>query len=300
VLPEVGKQYAAMLRANLAEGKYGSFPDADAFAQAVTADLQAVHKDGHLKLLAPKPDAAGGRRPAGELGTASGIVKSGWIAPGVAYISFRMFPENEATLKELRAFLETHKSAKTLIIDARGHRGGGIAEMGLMFPYLFAKSTVLLDMDTREAVAAGNEPSPEERAYVRDVKAPPGIVRQQHFVEPAADGGALQQAKIFVLTSKRTASAAEHLSLALKLTHRATLIGESTYGAGNYGSFVQLGSGYSAFVPFGRTFDPDTDQGWEGTGVAPDVAVPADKALDEALRRAGVSSTSEMALANMR
>jgi hypothetical protein len=41
-------------------------------------------------------------------------------------------------------------------------------------------------------------------------------------------------------------------------------------------------------VPVGRTYDPATNLGWEGTGVSPDVAVPAEQALDEALRRAGV------------
>ena len=54
VFPDKGKAYAAMLRANLANGAYASFADAPAFAEKVTADLQAVHKDGHLRLrLAP-------------------------------------------------------------------------------------------------------------------------------------------------------------------------------------------------------------------------------------------------------
>lgn len=50
VFPDKGKAYAAMLRANLAAGKYASFPDAVAFARAVTADLQAVHPDRHLRV----------------------------------------------------------------------------------------------------------------------------------------------------------------------------------------------------------------------------------------------------------
>ena len=61
-----------------------------------------------------------------------------------------------------------------------------------------------------------------------------------------------------------------------------------------------MGAGYAAFVPVGRTFDPDTGQSWEGTGVAPDVAVPADKALDEALKLAGVKVSGEAALASLK
>ena len=47
----------------------------------------------------------------------------------------------------------------------------------------------------------------------------------------------------------------------------------------------------------GGTFDPDTNQGWEATGVSPHVAVPADQALDEALRRAGVDPAQRRSLA---
>ena len=53
-----------------------------------------------------------------------------------------------------------------------------------------------------------------------------------------------------------------------------------------------MGASYAAFIPVGRTFDPDTGQGWEGTGVKPDVEVPADKALDEALKLAGVAASA--------
>ena len=50
VFPEVGTRYAAMLRANLASGAYDGLTDPDAFGAKVTADLQAVAPDGHLRL----------------------------------------------------------------------------------------------------------------------------------------------------------------------------------------------------------------------------------------------------------
>ena len=39
-------------------------------------------------------------------------------------------------------------------------------------------------------------------------------------------------------------------------------------------------------VPFARAFSPITKTNWEGIGVAPDVSVPADTALDKAYRMA--------------
>jgi C-terminal processing protease CtpA/Prc len=73
--------------------------------------------------------------------------------------------------------------------------------------------------------------------------------------------------------------------LVLKRTKRATLIGEKTRGAGHYVTLAPVGSRLTALVPVGRAFDPDTGWDWEGVGVTPDISVPADAALDEALKR---------------
>ena len=135
---------------------------------------------------------------------------------------------------------------------------------------------------------------------MRRVGGPEGVVRRMHYAIPAGAATPLREAQVYVLTSRRTGSAAEHFALSLKRTGRATLIGEPTGGAGHYGGIMDLGAGYAAFIPVGRTFDPDTDQGWEATGVAPNVAVPADQALDEALRRAGVAPAQRRTLASAR
>jgi hypothetical protein len=299
VFPEVGKKYASALRSKLASGGYSSFADSRAFAEAVTADLQAVHPDGHLRVGRAPPQAGGGPRPGGRPFDFEPIEKAGWLAEGVAYIGFSLFPGDEPTLAKLKTFLAEHKDAKTLIIDARGHHGGGLAEMDMMFPYFFAKPQTLVQMDTRIAVEEKHGSPLEDGPTLVKVKGPDGVVRRSHNVIPGGEVTGLRNAKIFLLVSKNTASAAEHLALSLKRTGRATLIGETTAGAGHYGGMVPLGHGYASFIPVGRTFDPDTNQGWEGTGVKPDVEVPADKALDEALRRAGVEPSKAKSLASL-
>lgn len=305
VFPDTGKAYAAALRTKLAAGGYRDFPDGQAFADAVTADLQAVHKDGHLALhVVPaedrRPDPQGQGGPA--MRSESGIARSGWLADGIAYIDFRVFPGNETTLAELRRFIAAHRDARALIIDARAHRGGGLAEMDLLFPELFTRATPLVMMDTREAVVRARGAPVEAGSSLRTVKAPPSVVRLEHFVTPAARQGGLAKAKVYLLVSGRTASAAEHLALSLKRTHRATLVGETTRGAGHYGGMLPMDDSmtYAAFIPVGRTFDPDTGEGWEGVGVKPDVAVPADQALDRALQLAGAGTDAKTALAQLR
>lgn len=302
--PEAGKAYAARLRERLSAGAYASFPNAKAFAETVTADLQAVHKDGHLKVHVVPPQARGGpeqeqRRGFGNNG--STVTAKGWLAPGVAYIDFDMFSGNEATLAELAGFLKESAGAKVLIIDARRHRGGGLAEMNLIFPALYDKAATLLAMDTRKAVADRMGSPVGEDDNVRTVAGPDTVLRQEHYVVPA-EGRALKSAKVYLLTSKRTASAAEHLALALKRTGRATLVGERTNGAGNFGGMVPLDKNFTfaAFIPVGRTFDPDTNQGWEGTGVAPDVQVSSTDALKKALEHAGVAVDADAALAALK
>ena len=299
VFPEVGKNYAVALRTKLAAGGYARFASGREFAAAVTADLQAVAKDGHLKLVAPDmiPQRRGGPLPSGSSGSA--IDKSGWLAPGVAYISFVGFPGDEATTKGVAAFLAEHRSATSLIIDARENRGGGLAEMDLMFAQLFDQPTELVRMDTRSAVQQEYGSPFDGSPTVTKADGPEGVVRQVHSAIPAAAGATLGKAKVYLLISGHTASAGEHLSLSLKRTHRATLIGETTRGAGHYGGFEQLPGGYAAFIPVGRTFDPDTGEGWEGKGVNPDVEVTADKALDEALRRAGIAASGATALVGL-
>lgn len=283
VFPDVGQRYAAAIRAKLAAGGYDALSDQADFAKRVTDDLQAVHKDGHLRL---HPPGVGGRPGATRNGAPPAIPEARWLAEGVAYIKFNIFTGDPETLATLRRFMAEHASARALIIDARTHRGGGLAEMDIMLPFLFSKPTPLVQMDTRAAVvAAGHEPI-SEGVTVRRLAGPADVVRREHVALPGK-ATALRHAKVFYLTSSRTASAAEHLALALKRTGRATLIGETTRGAGHYGAMAQLEGGFTAFIPVGRTFDPDTGEGWEGTGVAPHVAVPADQALDEALRRAG-------------
>lgn len=303
VSPEAGRAYAARLRERLAAGAYSSFPDARTFTETVTADLQAVHKDGHLRLHVVPPEARGGpgeeQRQNDEAGTSTVIAK-GWLAPKVAYIDFEMFSGNAATLADVASFLEESAGAEVLIIDARKHRGG-LAEMNLIFPAIYSKPGTLVIMDTRKAVAERSGSPVNDEGFVRTVAGPESVLRQEHYVVPT-DSSALKSAQIYLLTSGRTASAAEHLALSLKRTKRATLVGERTYGAGNYGGMVPLDDqfSYAAFIPVGRTFDPDTNLGWEGTGVTPDIEVPAAQALEKALELAGVTVDADIALAALK
>ena len=298
VFPETGRKYAQMLRANLASGAYDSLTDPLALVRKVTDDLQAVAPDRHLRvgLRRPGPPPGAGapgqaRVQRGPMAPGQAIERSGWIAPGVAYIRFNLVPGDEATVAAARKFLLDHADAKSVIIDARGHRGGGLDEMDAMLPLLYAQPATLVRMDTRADVEREGGPLDEGPTLPRR-SSPDTLVRRDHVVIPDTQEKRLQDAQVYYLTSNLTGSAAEHLALAFKRTGRAKLVGETTGGAGHYGGRVPIGERFAVFIPVGRTYDPETDKGWEGTGVEPDVAVPATQALERALQLAGVEASA--------
>jgi C-terminal processing protease CtpA/Prc len=88
---------------------------------------------------------------------------------------------------------------------------------------------------------------------------------------------------VYILTSRRTFSAAESFTFGLRVNHRVTIVGERTGGGGHFGNFVQLPGGFYMFVPRGRTYDPETNEGWEAEGIKPDVEVSYDQALKTAI-----------------
>ncbi len=84
---------------------------------------------------------------------------------------------------------------------------------------------------------------------------------------------------VYVLTSKRTFSAAEEFCYNLKQLGRAVIVGETTGGGANPGRGFRTGEHFMTFIPTGRAINPITKTNWEGGGVVPDVPVAADKAL---------------------
>ncbi|MCR5869624.1 MULTISPECIES: S41 family peptidase [unclassified Sphingomonas] len=292
VFPDTAKRYAAALRTKLAAGGYDGLTDGYTLAGVVTADLQAIAPDGHLAMFAPggpQSQRVGQPSTQQQIGNAPlpppAMEQAGMIAPGIAYARFNGFFGEPDVLKAFTAFLDRHAGAKTLIIDARTHRGGGLDEMDVLFPRIFDKAQAVMVMDTRASFAEQGGPLPF-RSLVK-VDAPAELARVEHRVTPASPASPWAKTKIYYLTSPRTASAAEHLASVFKGTKRATLIGATTAGAGHYGGTAPLGGGYSAFIPVGRSYFPGGD-GWEQVGITPDIAVAPERALHEALVREGV------------
>jgi C-terminal processing protease CtpA/Prc len=155
--------------------------------------------------------------------------------------------------------------------------------MDAILALLYPQTTTLVRMDLR--ASAPGVIGPGLHGELVRQPSPETLVRYDHVVVPDASTTRLQRVPVYYLTSRHTVSAAEHLALALKRTHRAVLVGETTAGANHFGVIEPFGR-FAAFIPIGRTYDPDTGWDWEGKGVSPDVAIRAERALEEALKLA--------------
>jgi hypothetical protein len=73
---------------------------------------------------------------------------------------------------------------------------------------------------------------------------------------------------------------------------RAVLVGETTGGGANPSGELQLGADLLMFLPVGKARSPITGANWEGVGVTPEIAAPADQALKVALEKLGEKPAS--------
>lgn len=302
--PEVGRRYAKAIRDKASSGAYDSIRSSAALAERLSADVNAVHRDNHLHVRVGLPD---GPRPSERAAAPpppprqnanfrliarpmEGSLESPQqLAPGIVYLRVNNFVGDDAQLAAVDKFMREASSANSIIFDVRTARGGGTAEADVIFPYLVAEPTTLAIMETRAESDAISFTRHLEGPTMRRIEDRDGYVRRQHIIEPHPPEKRLANTKIFVLTSRTTGSAAEHFAMAFKHTGRGTLIGETTAGAGHTTMMRSLGGGFGVAVPVGRTVDPKSGKGWEGSGIEPHLKVPAEEAMVEALVRSGLT-----------
>lgn len=88
---------------------------------------------------------------------------------------------------------------------------------------------------------------------------------------------------LYLLCDQNTFSAGEGFVMVLKNRKRATVIGETTAGAGNISGPYVVDENFIITIPVGVITDVLTGRGWEGTGVTPDVKAASKDALTKAL-----------------
>lgn len=160
----------------------------------------------------------------------------------------------------LEAAFTLATGASRLILDLRGNGGGDPATVAWIAGHLLG----------------------DDARHLSDVHYRDSI--RQWWTTDRPAGSALT-APLAVLVSGHTYSSAEALAYHLQSRNRATVIGRTTRGGADHVTPVWLTPEVLAFLPQAEVRDAHTGGNWEGTGVVPDVACPADEALEVALRR---------------
>jgi len=279
VYAETAQKMESRIQTQLKQGAYDSITDPGKFAQTVHQDLRDVSNDKHLNFnydpelakeivrLKSQNPAEASKARAEELEEERrsnyGFEKVERLDGNIGYLKLNAFIPAEEGGETASAALNFLSNCDALIVDLRENGGGDPSQIQLISTYFFESPTHLNDIYSR-----------------RDNKT------ENFWTLPYVPGHKMTKADIYVLTSNYTFSGAEEFTYNLKNLKRATIIGETTGGGAHPQEPMIVADAFILYVPYARAINPITKTNWEGTGVAPDVSVSADKAYDVAYRMA--------------
>lgn len=275
VFPDVAKQMASAVRERHRRGEYDTVTTGPAFAAMLTRHFREISRDKHLRVsFNPNgfPATMGNPDPEARerfrqrlLADNCGFERAERLPDNVGYLKFNVFADPELCGDKASEVMASLAGVRALVIDLRNNGGGSPAMVAHVSSYLFSKRTHLNDIWERRT----------------------GETRHFH-TNPDLPGAKIGDAvPVYVLTSSYTFSGAEEFSYNLKNLRRATIVGETTGGGAHPVQPHPIAGKFAIGVPFARAINPITKTNWEGTGVAPDVSVPARDALDTALKLIG-------------
>lgn len=262
------------IRHQLSKGVYDTIQTPSVFAAQLTKDLLSVYHDWHLSIRfypdlksgTDAKDADAEKKEAERFLKFRKSVNLGFdkaeILPGnIGYLKIRGFFEPDAEAKAMAAAaLRFVSNSQYLILDLRSNGGGDPDMVKYVCSFFFKNRTHLNDLYTRKDKST-----------------------TFYWTTPDSILNTLKTIPIYVLTSKKTFSGAEELTYDLQTQKRTIIIGETTGGGAHPVDAFAAGFGFVANIPFARAINPITKTNWETTGVKPDIAVEADKALDTAV-----------------
>ena len=267
IFPNRAEECFPSLRTKL--DTYADPMNLDVFIKTFSADLKKICQDNHFSIsrrnqsanqnsATPQAEASNGIE--NKIADNFGIVEAKVMEGNIGYVKTTFFRDPINATKALVTALNLVSSTQAIIIDLRENRGGQPAMVALLASHFFNKPTHLNTFYSRGS----------NRGF-------------ELWTSRNIPGPNLSDMPLYILTSKRTGSAAEGFSYHMKHLDRATLVGTKTYGAANPGGFYNLDKDLQIFISNGRPVNPITKANWEGVGVTPQVQVPEEQALNKAI-----------------
>ena len=267
IFPDRAMRAVELLRARREQGAYAEATGPE-LCERISADLLEACKDKHLRLIwhdtpLAAPDQA---RLHDELRDQIrrenyGVRRVELCVDNVGVIELTIIPEASSGGPTLAAAMQLVASTAALIFDLRPTRGGSPEGVAFLSSYLL----------------------PDGEVHLSDfIEGPDGPTRQ-YWTSAYLPGPRYLDRPVYVLTSSTTFSGGEALAYDLQALGRAVVVGERTRGGAHPSIMVPLTGQIELRLPVARSVYAVTGSNWEGTGVQPDIVVPASDALDVAL-----------------
>jgi retinol-binding protein 3 len=255
VVPEKGMALAKDLRARFAHGDYDSATTASALAVALTRDLSAAN-DRHLNVRAGMPVRSAG--DSDQLRRDNfGFQRVEHLEANIGYLRLGGFVSGSEAQNVASGAMAFLANSDAIVIDLRDCPGGSTEAVSYLASYFFG---------------------PEPRVLMNRYHRPTNTSMQSTTV--SVPGRRLPDTPLYVLVGPHSASACESFSYTLQQWGRAKIVGERTAGAGYNNELLPVGHGLVLSISVGTAIHPQSKKGWEAVGVEPDIAAPADTALD--------------------
>ena len=275
VFPDTARAMIQALRGRQERGEYDRIESATELADSLTAHLRAVSHDKHLRIVvrgaAPPNAGQAGAAPAPR--SDDGLEEAKRLDGNIGYLRFSGFADTSRVGAHIARAMADLASTDALIVDVRQNGGGSPTSVMYLAGYLFPQKTLIARIYSRP------DDSTTEM-WTADVPGTKYLNKQ-----------------VYVLTNRRTFSAAEAAAYHLQAFGRAKVVGDTTGGGAHRINGAQLNDRFGMAVPITRPTNARTGTDWEGRGVIPDIPVDAERALVVAQLAAlkGLPPTTERA-----
>lgn len=254
----VGIEIGNVLKANIKKGVYQNIFEPSKFATAITRDLRSVNGDLHLFLGYKNPTHNSKNSSLKKTNSSRGISTNygfqelKFIEEKIVYLKITHFSNWDYASdarKRIAEIMSIFKNSSAFIIDLRDNRGGVPYIASFLASYFF-----------------NDQPIHLADFYIRYNNYKYGI-----YTEPNAPGMKYPKTPLYILVNEKSASAAEEFAFWLQNQKRATIIGQTTAGAGYGVMNHKLNERFTISISSEKEIDPITEKGFQGIGVIPDI-----------------------------
>jgi tetratricopeptide (TPR) repeat protein len=270
VYPDLGEKFGQQLQVLFKSGVFDRINNAKEFSEILSKDLQQLMNDKHIYFRLIEASDIGEAKEGSlhhpvrlfRLGQKEhlGFNRLDWIEGDIGYLDYRRFYYNADAREMLSCAIKFLSSANAIIIDLRENQGGSMEMIPFISSYFFPFPTQLTGIYYREQ----------------------DLIQEIWTVENI-EGERLLNVPLFLLVSRNSFSAAESFAYDMKVSERATLVGDSTRGGAHSVDLFDVEDRFEIYIPTARAIHPLTMDNWEGSGIIPDILVPSEIALDTAV-----------------